>query len=450
MSTPLPAGSIDVSTHPLPFPLHSWIDSHKSLLQPPVNNAMIYGQGAQFKLMVIGGPNLRTDFHINQGEEWFHQLKGDMVLKVVDGGTIKDVVIREGDVFLLPPNVPHSPQRLADTLGLVMEREREEAELDGLRWYCQCMEVVYEEFFHCEDLGKQLKEKITAYYGDVEKRTCKRCGAVDQPPNFNKQAAKTVEDIIAFTRRQPNLPQNDSPTPSTPSLSIDHSSFHSAIVPSTTRTSVPPHTSIDLSTHPVPFSLTQYIAQHESSLRPPVSNKLLYGGLDCEYQIQIVGGPNNRTDYHIEDGEEWFYQLKGDMLLKVVDGGQPKDIHIRQGESFLLPPHVPHSPQRFADTVGLVIERRRKEGWDDGLRWYCRNVGCGSVVFEDRFKCVDLGSQVKVAIEEYYGNETKRTCAKCGTVDEPPAKAVSAPASASASPTQESKEHEESKESKEG
>ena len=109
------------------------------------------------------------------------------------------------------------------------------------------------------------------------------------------------------------------------------------------------------------------------------------------------------------------------MLLKVVDGGQPRDLIIREGESFLLPAHVPHSPQRFPHTVGLVIERRRKESWQkDGLRWYCRRAGCGGVVHEDRFRCVDLGTQVRTAIEQYYGDVDKRRCATCGAVDEPP------------------------------
>ena len=367
-STP---AAIDTSTHPFPFHLLTWIDSHKASLQPPVNNAMIYGRGAQFKLMVIGGPNLRTDYHINQGEEWsdrsdwttlhryddslplpthpahsfssappphvccgcvrFHQLKGDMVLKVVDGGRMKDVVIREGDVFLLPPNVPHSPQRLAGTLGLVMERERDEPELDGLRWYCaHCQAVVYEEYFRCIDLGKQIKEKIGDYFASTERRTCKACGTVDQVPAIDRDKVKTVEDIIAATRSGGStLPDKEQPgEAASHPVTIDRASFHSVIVPSSTTTSVPPLTPIDPSTHPVPFSLRQYIAQNAASLRPPVCNKLLYGGLSCEYQIQIVGGPNNRTDYHLEDGEEWSAHTAAHTLLPILSVKQ-RATHLR-------------------------------------------------------------------------------------------------------------------------
>ena len=384
--------------------------------------------------MVVSGPNIRTDYHINEGEEWFYQLKGDMVLKVVDGGRMKDVVIRQGDVFLLPASMPHSPQRLADSLGIVIERERDQAEMDGLRWYCHgCDGVVFEEFFKCVDLGAQLKEKITAYYADAGKRTCKQCGVVDEVPSIDRSAIRTVEDIIAATSRKKALPTSDEnrtegtythsePHANGEQLSIDHAAFSSVILPSARTTTVPPHTSLNLSTHPAPFSLPQFITANAANLRPPVSNKLLWGGAACEYQIQIVGGPNRRTDYHVEEGEEWFYQLKGDMLLKVVDGGQPRDLHIREGESFLLPPHVPHSPQRFEDTIGLVVELRRREGWVDGLRWYCRQPGCGAVVVDEKFHCTDLGSQLRVLIEGYYGDEGKRRCSKCGVVDQPPAK----------------------------
>ena len=436
-STPAALPRIDSVSHPPPFNLKSWIASHKSQLQPPVNNAMVYGRDCQFKLMVIGGPNIRTDFHINRGEEWFHQLQGDMVLKVVDAGLIKDVVVREGDSFLLPGNVPHSPQRLRDTLGLVMERERAEDELDGLRWYCRsCNAVVHEEFFKCVDLGTQIKEKITAYYASEQQRTCAQCGTVDQVPSLDRDKIRTVEDIIRSTSRGNPLPKDDSGTQdgqqqqqAEQQLSIDRTSAQSVIVASHTTVSAPPHTRINPETHPLPFSLPAFISAHASSLRPPVANKLLYGGSGCEYQIQIVGGPNSRTDFHIEDGEEWFYQLQGDMLLRIVDGGVVKDLSIAEGESFLLPAHVPHSQQRLAGTVGLVIERRRERGWQqDGLRWYCRRPGCDGVVYEDRFTCTDLGSQLKTIIESYYGDERKRTCSKCGQLDPPPSRPAAAAA----------------------
>eukprot|EP00127_Corallochytrium_limacisporum_P007511 Clim_evm33s253 gene=Clim_evmTU33s253 len=171
---------VNMETHPDPFHLRNHIDSIRDQLKPPVGNKMVYGKGCQLKVMVVGGPNTRTDYHIDEGEEWFLQLQGKMCLKVVDGGEFRDVIIEEGNTFLLPGLVPHSPQRFPHTIGLVIEREREESELDGLRWYCpNCRDIMYEERFHCTDLGSQLAPVIKRYYGTEELRTCKNCGAVE-------------------------------------------------------------------------------------------------------------------------------------------------------------------------------------------------------------------------------------------------------------------------------
>ncbi|KAL0487729.1 3-hydroxyanthranilate 3,4-dioxygenase [Acrasis kona] len=159
-----------------------WVEEHKQKLQPPVGNALMYN--GELKVQVISGPNQRTDFHVEEHEEYFHQLKGDMVLRIVDPTVVdrvefKDIVIKEGEMFCLPARIPHSPQRVADTLGLVIELERNESDVDYLRWYCdndKCREIVYQEGFHCKDLGKQLKPVIEGYYQSDEKRTCKKCG----------------------------------------------------------------------------------------------------------------------------------------------------------------------------------------------------------------------------------------------------------------------------------
>ena len=126
----------------------------------------------------MGGPNARTDYHINQTPEWFYQYKGAMTLKVVDDGEFRDVVIREGDMFLLPGNTPHNPVRFADTVGVVLEQRRPPGSLDRMRWYCQeCREVVHEAAFHCTDLGTQIKEAVNEFAGSEERRKCKSCGA---------------------------------------------------------------------------------------------------------------------------------------------------------------------------------------------------------------------------------------------------------------------------------
>ncbi|KAK7970469.1 3-hydroxyanthranilate 3-4-dioxygenase [Apiospora saccharicola] len=141
------------------------------------------------KCQIVGGPNARTDYHINETPEWFYQYKGAMLLKVVDPetGAFKDVVIREGDMFLLPANTPHNPVRFADTVGIVLEQRRPEASLDRMRWYCQadaangdgaCGAIVHEAAFHCTDLGTQIKAAIEEFMGSEEKRKCSKCSAL--------------------------------------------------------------------------------------------------------------------------------------------------------------------------------------------------------------------------------------------------------------------------------
>jgi 3-hydroxyanthranilate 3,4-dioxygenase len=164
------------------FNLRAWIDEHRHLLKPPVGNKMIW-QDAEFLVMVVGGPNARKDFHVEDGEELFFQVEGDIVVRVVEGGKARDVAVREGDIFLLPARVPHSPQRPAGTVGLVIERMRKPDETDYLRWFCEsCGEPLHDAAFHCKDLGTQLKPIIEAFYGDAGRRTCRKCGTVMRPP----------------------------------------------------------------------------------------------------------------------------------------------------------------------------------------------------------------------------------------------------------------------------
>jgi 3-hydroxyanthranilate 3,4-dioxygenase len=105
---------------------------------------------------------------------------------------------------------------------------------------------------------------------------------------------------------------------------------------------------------------------------------------------------------------------KGNMLLKTVDEGKFKDINIKEGEMFLLPPNTPHNPVRFANTVGIVIEQPRPAESIDRLRWYCQN--CGETVHEASFHCTDLGTQIKEAVNAFKANEKDRTCKNCGTL----------------------------------
>jgi 3-hydroxyanthranilate 3,4-dioxygenase len=134
---------------------------------------------------VVGGPNARTDYHIDESEEFFYQLEGDMTLRIVEDGHKRDLPIREGEILLLPSNVPHSPQRPAGTIGLVIEHKRLPHQLDGLVWFCpKCDQKLYEEFFHLTNLVTQLAPVFDRFYGDPALCTCKACGTVVTRPKL--------------------------------------------------------------------------------------------------------------------------------------------------------------------------------------------------------------------------------------------------------------------------
>ncbi|MBK8146819.1 MAG: 3-hydroxyanthranilate 3,4-dioxygenase [Acidobacteria bacterium] len=165
-----------------PFNFRKWIDDNRHLLKPPVGNKLVY-EDAEFIVMVVGGPNSRKDYHWEEGEEFFYQIEGDITVKVQEEGRAVDVPIREGEIFLLPPRVPHNPIRGANTVGLVIERKRREGELDGLLWFCEnCNEKLYEEYFELTDIVNQFQGVFRKFYGDSGLRTCKSCGAVMEPP----------------------------------------------------------------------------------------------------------------------------------------------------------------------------------------------------------------------------------------------------------------------------
>jgi 3-hydroxyanthranilate 3,4-dioxygenase len=157
------------------FNFKKWIDENRHLLKPPVGNKVVW-KDREFIVMTVGGPNARTDFHVNQSEEFFYQLEGNMVLKLIgDDKKITDMPITAGDIFLLPPNTPHSPQREAGSIGLVIERRRRDGEIDGLQWYCEkCDSKLYEEFFKLTNIETQFPEVFERYYNSPHV-TCKSC-----------------------------------------------------------------------------------------------------------------------------------------------------------------------------------------------------------------------------------------------------------------------------------
>ena len=166
--------------HPLNF--KKWIDENRHLLKPPIGNKVVY-ENTEFIVMVVGGPNSRKDYHYNESEEFFYQLEGDVTVNIQEDGKAVDVAIKEGDIFLLPPKVPHNPKRGANTIGLVMERRRRDNEKDGLLWFCEkCNNKLYEKYFSLTNIMTQFQETFKEFYGNVDLRTCKKCGHVMEPP----------------------------------------------------------------------------------------------------------------------------------------------------------------------------------------------------------------------------------------------------------------------------
>lgn len=162
------------------------------------------------------------------------------------------------------------------------------------------------------------------------------------------------------------------------------------------------------------INLKKWINENRHLLKPPVGNKLIWE--DAGIIVTVVGGPNQRNDYHVNHGEEFFYQIEGNITVKIIENGQPKDIHINEGEVFLLPSNIPHSPQRPSGTIGLVIEERRGEDEKDGFQWYCEK--CNHLLYEEYVKVSNIVTQLPQVFEHFYNNEANRRCSQCGHVTE--------------------------------
>ena len=168
-----------------------------------------------------------------------------------------------------------------------------------------------------------------------------------------------------------------------------------------------------------PFNFKKWVDDNRHPLKPPVGNQQVYKGND-DFIVMVVGGPNSRKDYHYNEGEEFFFQIEGDILLKVIEDGKKRDIHIKEGDIFLLPSKTPHCPQRPANTVGLVLETYRKSGEKDGFMWFCEK--CDQKLYEEYVDVTDIVKQLPVVMDKFYSNKDLRTCKNCQTVMEPPIK----------------------------
>jgi 3-hydroxyanthranilate 3,4-dioxygenase len=159
-----------------PFNLFKWIEENRDLLKPPVNNKNLYPEGSDYIVMIVGGPNARKDYHYNETEELFLQLEGDIVVKIQEDGKSVEVPIRAGEMFLLPPRIPHSPIRSEGSVGLVIERVRKPEHQDGLLWFCdECNQSLYETYFQLGNIENDFLPRFRHFYSSETLRTCSNC-----------------------------------------------------------------------------------------------------------------------------------------------------------------------------------------------------------------------------------------------------------------------------------
>lgn len=161
------------------FNFQKWIEENRELFKPPVGNKCVYPESEDFIIMVVGGPNIRKDYHYNETEEFYYQLKGDIVVGIQENGEAVDVPVKEGEIFLLPPKVPHSPRRSEGSIGLVIETKRTSEALDGLEWYCEnCNHKLHRTTFKLTNVEKDFQPRFKEFYASEELRTCEKCNTL--------------------------------------------------------------------------------------------------------------------------------------------------------------------------------------------------------------------------------------------------------------------------------
>lgn len=276
-----------------PVNYHEWLQQYGDELKPPVCNKLMYSD--QLKVMFVGGKNRneRLDYHMEEGEELFLQIKGGMVLKVMEESQRKDVVIKEGEIFLLPPRIPHSPQRVPDTIGLVIERVRRSTETDGLRWYVpNTTDPLYEKFFYCEDLGVQLGPAIKEFN---ESKACQT-----QTPD--------LEDGTVL----PQIP-----------ITLD------------VKTKLPD-----------PFNLQQWLQEDEVS-----PQRDLFMGKD--FRVIVFRGPASHTFKH-ERSEVFIFQMHGTSTLTLLNGS-PVAVPLKEGDMIIVNPNQAHSVSHDPNSLQMQV-----------------------------------------------------------------------------------------------
>lgn len=163
-----------------PFNLNQWIEDNRDLLKPPVGNKNLYKDAGDYIVMIVAGPNARKDYHYNETEELFYQLEGNIEVHIQEDGIKKTMMLGPGDMYLHPAKVPHSPVRHEGSIGLVIERKRQDLDAkDGLLWFCDhCNTKLHDVYFPLEDIEKDFLRHFKDFYNDQAKRTCSKCGEI--------------------------------------------------------------------------------------------------------------------------------------------------------------------------------------------------------------------------------------------------------------------------------
>lgn len=276
---------------PIFYNTETWIQANKEHFSPPVCNKMMHNN--QLKVFFVGGPNIRKDYHIEQGEEVFYMRKGDMILRTVNQGKMVDVPIKEGEVFLLPARVPHSPQRIKDTLGMVIERERKPEEQDCLRWYVEGnTDVLYERWMNLKDLGKEIAITINDFFKSGQFKT-------GQP------IPGTITDKPPF---QPN----------------------------------------DKCTLMKPFSLHEWLQKNKTEIHEKGYKKMFPD--ECQTKVNVYGP--GQYDSFTCLCEAFVWQLEGHRVFTI--GG--KQYRIGPDDTLLIPPDVSFQSHGSNDCLTLIVE----------------------------------------------------------------------------------------------
>jgi len=296
------------------YHLDSWYDANKALFYPPVCNKLQHKK--QLSVMFVGGPNTRTDYHLDQGSEFFWMVRGSMELVTIQQGKIKKVPINEGEVYCLPSRVPHSPQRPEEgSLGLVVERERyeNEGEVDGLRWYTDFNapnEILWEKFFHCGDLGRDLVPVVKEFHASEEK--------------------------------QSGVPGKQVHTDADRPFKQD------------VDTLVPP-----------PFNLNKWIEAHHAELHAGECLDLFHADgehPDKEFRILVCGGGKHGSTQESSgnQGDTWVFQIKGAAVVSLDGADETNSQQLLEGVGGVVPPNTPFAIKRDPGSIGLVVTNNPK------------------------------------------------------------------------------------------